>query len=132
MQILLAQVVPMYQICRYPGFPLSDSSGNCCSSNLLHAFNFLLQKAMKLTSSSRKQSCMGEILNLMSVDAQNFMDVITNLNILWSAPLQIIVAVVMLWNILGPSVFAGVGVLFLLTPLNMYIVNKVKELQVSI
>ena len=75
---------------------------------------------------------MGEILNLMSVDAQNFIDVITNLNMLWSAPLQIIVAVVMLWNILGPSVFAGVGVLFLLTPLNMYIVNKVKELQVSI
>ena len=74
---------------------------------------------------------MGEILNLMSVDAQNFKDVITNLNILWSAPLQIIVAVVMLWKILGPSVFAGVGVLFLLTPLNMYIVNKVKELQVS-
>ena len=75
---------------------------------------------------------MGEILNLMSVDAQNFMDVITNLNMLWSAPLQIFVAVVMLWNMLGPTVIAGVGVLFLLTPLNMYIVNKVKELQVSI
>ena len=88
-------------------------------------------QAMKLTSASRKESTVGEIVNLMSVDAQKFMDVMTYLNMLWSAPLQIIIAIVMLWDVLGPSVLAGVGVMVLLMPLNILIGNKVKKLQVG-
>ncbi|XP_023224012.1 multidrug resistance-associated protein 1-like, partial [Centruroides sculpturatus] len=67
----------------------------------------------------------------MSVDSQRFMDLMTFLNLLWSAPLQIILAVYFLWNLLGPSVLAGIAVMILMLPLNGIIANKIKELQVQ-
>jgi ATP-binding cassette subfamily C (CFTR/MRP) protein 1 len=41
----------------------------------------------------------GEIVNLMSVDAQRFMDLITYINMIWSAPLQVILALYFLWQV---------------------------------
>ena len=42
---------------------------------------------------------MGEIVNLMSSDAQHFMDLTPFLNLLWSGPLQIILAIYFLWQV---------------------------------
>lgn len=42
---------------------------------------------------------MGEIVNLMSVDAQRFMDLATYINMIWSAPLQVILALYLLWRV---------------------------------
>ena len=54
-----------------------------------------------MSSSSRKDSTVGEIVNLMAVDAQRFMDLTTYLNMIWSAPLQIGLAIYFLYAILG-------------------------------
>lgn len=58
-------------------------------------------QAMKISSSAKKKSTIGEIVNLMSVDAQRFMDITTYINMIWSAPLQIILAIYFLWDLLG-------------------------------
>lgn len=58
-------------------------------------------QAMKMSSSAKKESTVGEIVNLMSVDAQRFMDITTYINMIWSAPLQIILALYFLWDLLG-------------------------------
>uniref|UniRef100_A0A8C6TRJ6 ABC-type glutathione-S-conjugate transporter n=1 Tax=Neogobius melanostomus TaxID=47308 RepID=A0A8C6TRJ6_9GOBI len=68
----------------------------------------------------------GEVVNLMSVDAQRFMDLTTFLNMLWSAPIQIMLALYFLWQNLGPSVLAGVAVMILLIPLNAFIVEQMQ------
>lgn len=65
------------------------------------------KKALILSNSARKESTVGEIVNLMAVDAQRFMDLTAYINMLWSAPLQIGLALYFLWGILGPSVLAG-------------------------
>ena len=52
-------------------------------------------------------------------------------NMLWSAPFQIILCVIFLWSILGPSVLAGILVMILLIPLNAFIATKLKALQVQ-
>ncbi|XP_023237651.1 multidrug resistance-associated protein 1-like isoform X3 [Centruroides sculpturatus] len=91
----------------------------------------IYRKSLQLSSSARSESTVGEIVNLMSVDSQRFMDLMTYLNLLWSAPLQIILAVYFLWNLLGPSVLAGIAVMILMLPLNGIIANKIKELQVQ-
>ena len=44
---------------------------------------------------------MGEIVNLMSVDAERFMELTTYIKLLWSAPLQIALALYFLWDLLG-------------------------------
>ena len=38
---------------------------------------------------AKQRSTVGEIVNLMSVDAQRFMELTTYLNMLWSAPFQV-------------------------------------------
>ena len=52
-------------------------------------------------------------------------------NMLWSAPLQIILCVVFLWQIVGPSVLAGLLIMVLLVPVNGFIAMKAKALQVK-
>ncbi|KAF6030470.1 ABCC1 [Bugula neritina] len=88
-------------------------------------------KALKLSPTARKESTVGEIVNLMSVDAQRFMDIMTYLNIIWSGPFQIIVALVFLWRILGPSVLVGMSFMGILVPLNAFIGKQLKKLQVE-
>uniref|UniRef100_A0A8C4NL06 ABC-type glutathione-S-conjugate transporter n=1 Tax=Eptatretus burgeri TaxID=7764 RepID=A0A8C4NL06_EPTBU len=67
----------------------------------------------------------------MSVDAQRFMDLTTYLSMVWSAPLQIVMAMYFLWQYLGPSVLAGVAVMILLLPVNACIAMRTKNLQVA-
>lgn len=74
---------------------------------------------------------MGEIVNLMSVDVQKMMDCIPFINLVWSAPLQIGLALYFLWEILGPSSLAGLVVMLLLIPVNALIAAKAKVYQVA-
>ncbi|KAM6155275.1 multidrug resistance-associated protein 1 isoform 1-T1 [Rhynchocyon petersi] len=89
------------------------------------------RKALVITNAARKSSTVGEIVNLMSVDAQRFMDLATYLNMIWSAPLQVILALSLLWMNLGASVLAGVAVMILMVPLNAVMAMKTKTYQVA-
>uniref|UniRef100_A0A671NGU8 Multidrug resistance-associated protein 1 n=1 Tax=Sinocyclocheilus anshuiensis TaxID=1608454 RepID=A0A671NGU8_9TELE len=89
------------------------------------------RKALVITNAARRTSTVGEIVNLMSVDAQRFMDLITYINMIWSAPLQVILALYFLWQNLGPSVLAGVAVMVLMVPVNAVIAMKTKTYQVA-
>lgn len=61
----------------------------------------IYRKSLKMTAMARKESTVGEIVNLMSVDAQRFMDLVIYVNMIWSAPLQISLALYFLWGLLG-------------------------------
>ncbi|XP_035998439.1 canalicular multispecific organic anion transporter 2 isoform X2 [Fundulus heteroclitus] len=91
----------------------------------------IYRKALVITNAAKRSSTVGEIVNLMSVDAQRFMDLTTFLNMLWSAPLQIILALYFLWQNLGPSVLAGVAVMVMLIPFNAFIAMKTRGYQVE-
>ncbi|XP_030195268.1 canalicular multispecific organic anion transporter 2 isoform X1 [Gadus morhua] len=91
----------------------------------------IYRKSLVITNAAKRKSTVGEIVNLMSVDAQRFMDLTTFLNMLWSAPLQIILALYFLWQNLGPSVLAGLAVMVLLIPLNAAIAVKTRAYQVQ-
>ena len=53
---------------------------------------------------------MGEIVNLMSVDAQRFMDLTTYLNMLFTAPVTIILALYFLWDVLGKVILCVIEI----------------------
>ncbi|XP_049715652.1 ATP-binding cassette sub-family C member 3 isoform X2 [Elephas maximus indicus] len=91
----------------------------------------IYKKALVITNSVKRESTVGEIVNLMSVDAQRFMDLAPYLNLLWAAPLQISLAIYFLWQNLGPSVLAGVALLVLLIPLNGAVAMKLRAFQVE-
>ncbi|XP_048757959.2 multidrug resistance-associated protein 1-like isoform X1 [Ostrea edulis] len=89
------------------------------------------RKMLRLSNTAKKSSTVGEIVNLMSVDAQRFMDLTTYVHTIWSAPFQIIVALYFLYRELGPSIFAGFGVMIVLIPVNAFIAKKSRDLQVK-
>lgn len=60
-----------------------------------------------MNNEARKTSTVGEIVNLMSVDCQRMQDLSGYLWMIWSAPVQITLAMYLLWVQLGPSVLAG-------------------------
>ena len=91
----------------------------------------IYRKSLKVSPSGKKEATTGEIVNLMSVDVQRIVDLMPYFNMLWSAPLQIVLCTVFLWNILGPSVLAGLLVMILLIPVNGFIAMKAKALQVK-
>jgi len=66
----------------------------------------------------------------MSVDSQHFMDLVVYLHLIWSAPFQIMLAIVFLYFTMGPSVFAGVAVMILMIPFNAVIASISRKLQV--
>ncbi|KRF85628.1 multidrug resistance-associated protein 1 isoform X8 [Drosophila virilis] len=92
--------------------------------------NCIYRKALRISNAARKASTVGEIVNLMAVDAQRFMDLTTYLNMLWSAPLQIALALYFLWQQLGPSVLAGLAVMIIMIPLNGFIASRIKTYQI--
>ncbi|XP_053548507.1 ATP-binding cassette sub-family C member 2 [Bombina bombina] len=87
------------------------------------------KKALTVSNSTRKESTVGETVNLMSADAQRFMDLTNFIHLLWSSPLQIVISLVFLWAELGPSVLAGLAVMILLIPINAVLATKSKTFQ---
>ena len=85
---------------------------------------------LKLSSKGRQVFTSGEMVNLMSVDATKFQDITTYLNMVWSAPFQIITTLIFLYNLMGWSIFAGVATMSLLLPINYVVSNKIKVAQV--
>ncbi|XP_033169125.1 multidrug resistance-associated protein 1 isoform X6 [Drosophila mauritiana] len=92
--------------------------------------NAIYRKALRISNSTKKESTVGEIVNLMAVDAQRFMELTTYLNMIWSAPLQIGLALYFLWQQLGPSVLAGLAVMIILIPVNGVIASRIKTYQI--
>ncbi|KTG31567.1 hypothetical protein cypCar_00015139 [Cyprinus carpio] len=90
------------------------------------------KKALVVSNDSRKESTAGEIVNLMSADAQRFNDVTNFIHLLWSCPLQIALAIAFLWIELGPSVLAGLLVMVLMVPINGWLATKSRGFQVSL
>lgn len=88
-------------------------------------------QALKLSNKARQTSTVGEIVNLMSVDAQRFMDTVTYIHMLWSAPLQIILALVFLYLTMGPPIFAGFAMMLIMIPVNGVLASRLRKFQVK-
>uniref|UniRef100_A0A8D3BQW4 Multidrug resistance-associated protein 1-like n=1 Tax=Scophthalmus maximus TaxID=52904 RepID=A0A8D3BQW4_SCOMX len=89
------------------------------------------KKALVMSNDNRKESSVGETVNLMSADAQRFNDLTSFIHLLWSCPLQIILSIAFLWMELGPSALAGLAAMVILVPLNALLATKARSLGVK-
>jgi len=83
-----------------------------------------------MSNEARRSTTTGEIVNLMSVDAERLRDASAYLWLLWSCPLQITVALILLYLVLGVSIFAGFAVMVILFPVNLIVANIESKLEV--
>ena len=86
-------------------------------------------KSLRLSIGARQASTHGAIVNLMAVDAQRFQDLMPYLHMVWSAPMQIALALFFLYQVLGPSIFAGFLLMVVLIPINGVIAKKMRGFQ---
>ncbi|OMJ18465.1 Metal resistance protein YCF1 [Smittium culicis] len=89
----------------------------------------IYKKTMLMSSKSRSQFSVGDIVNRMSVDAQRISDTTQYGHIIWSAPLQIFIALYLLFQTLGWSSLVGALVMVFAIPLNTYITRKMRIIQ---
>ncbi|KAK4621949.1 Metal resistance protein [Fulvia fulva] len=86
-------------------------------------------KSMRLSNEGRASKSTGDIVNYMAVDTQRLQDLAQYGQQLWSAPLQITLCLLSLYQLVGPSMFAGLGVMLLMIPINGAIAKISKTLQ---
>ncbi|TFY83303.1 hypothetical protein EWM64_g713 [Hericium alpestre] len=88
----------------------------------------IYQKSLVLSPDERGRAT-GDIVNLMSVDTTRMQDLCAYGLMAISGPLQITLAFVSLYNLLGWSAFVGVAIMIFSIPLNTVIARSLKRLQ---
>ncbi|KAK8448521.1 hypothetical protein SEVIR_7G027200v4 [Setaria viridis] len=73
------------------------------------------RKSLRLSTGSRRAHGAGAIINYMEVDAQEVANVTHQLHNLWLMPLQIAVALALLYTHLGPAVLTAVAAITVVT-----------------
>ncbi|KAL8744893.1 MAG: hypothetical protein Q9190_002918 [Brigantiaea leucoxantha] len=89
----------------------------------------IYSKSMRLSNEGRASKSTGDIVNYMAVDSQRLQDLTQYGQMLWSAPFQIILCMVSLYQLVGISMLAGVGAMILMIPINAIIARLMKSLQ---
>lgn len=83
----------------------------------------IYDKSLRMSPSARASSSLGEIVNLMQLDTQRIGDFYQFSHVLWGAPVQIIVSVILLYVFIGPSAFIGLGLTLVTLPLQGWLMT---------
>lgn len=76
------------------------------------------------------QANVGTIINLMAIDSFKVSEVGAYLHFLWaSVPVQIIMAITLLYKIMGFSSFAGIALMVMMLPVNLFIARQFSKVQ---
>ena len=89
----------------------------------------IYKKSLWLSNDGRQAKSTGDVVNLMSVDTQRLQDVAQYGQIIWSAPFQIIICLASLYNLVGMSMLAGIGIMIIMIPVNGLISRVMKNYQ---
>ena len=89
----------------------------------------IYRKSLRLSNEGKAAKSTGDIVNYMAVDTQRMQDLTQYGQQLWSAPFQIALCMASLYQLLGPAMLAGVGIMVLSIPLNGVLARYMKSLQ---
>uniref|UniRef100_A0A8C3XZP2 ATP binding cassette subfamily C member 9 n=1 Tax=Catharus ustulatus TaxID=91951 RepID=A0A8C3XZP2_CATUS len=93
----------------------------------------IYNKILRLSTSnlSMGEMTLGQINNLVAIETNQLMWFLFLCPNLWAMPVQIIMGVILLYNLLGVSALVGAAVIVLLAPIQYFIATKLAEAQKS-
>ncbi|ODV93459.1 hypothetical protein PACTADRAFT_20700, partial [Pachysolen tannophilus NRRL Y-2460] len=90
--------------------------------------SLVYQKALHLSAESKQERSTGDIVNLMSVDVGRVQEMFFQLQILVSAPTQLVLCLISLYSLLGKSVFSAAIIVLLIVPVNVVMIKTLRGL----
>ncbi|KAJ3341071.1 Multidrug resistance-associated protein 1 [Gonapodya sp. JEL0774] len=87
------------------------------------------RKSLKLSQAARQNYVSGKLINLLSSDTYRITDATVHSHTVWTAPLQIIVALGLLINLLGVAAVVGFVVLVAMLPLAGILIKKAGDVR---
>ena len=91
----------------------------------------IYSKSLRLSNEGRAAKSTGDIVNHMAVDSQRLSDLAQYAQQLWSAPFQIVLCLLSLYQLVGISMLAGIGAMLIMIPINGLIARIMKKLQIT-
>jgi len=81
-------------------------------------------KSLRLSNVERQSTTLGELVNLMQVDASKIESFIPQVHVLWDGMFQILGYMTILYTLIGPSCFAGLFIMILAGPVQGVVMKK--------
>jgi ATP-binding cassette subfamily C (CFTR/MRP) protein 1 len=122
---LLFIVATIQTSCLHAYFQRCFTTGMRVRAGLVSA---IFKKSLRLSNEDRTGRATGDIVNLMSVDASRLQDLCTYGHVAWSALLQMTLAFVSLYNLLGWPSFIGVAIMIVSIPINTMLARYMRSL----
>lgn len=91
----------------------------------------MIKKSLKLSSSARKSTTVGEMTNLITTNTASFEFSIYHFVGIISTPLQILISSYMLWQYLSWATVVGLASMLAFLPINAYFARVNKRLRLS-
>ncbi|KAF9268335.1 hypothetical protein L218DRAFT_954696 [Marasmius fiardii PR-910] len=113
-------------LCTNHFFYRGASTGVLIRGGLINA---IYHKSMLLTARSRSKLPNGLIMNHISTDVSRIDFAAGYFHMCWTAPIQMIICLVLLLLNLGPSALAGFGFFILLTPIQTWVMKSLFKLR---
>ena len=87
----------------------------------------LYRKALRVSASGRAKTSTGQVVNMMSNDTAQLQRFLQFAGMTFVAPLQIIIALVLIFRQVGNATWVGVGFMIFLAPVNMVVFSIVSK-----
>lgn len=125
--IALMAVLPMVgSLCSARHTVIMTHFGLSIRNSLILA---IYHKSLKISVGSRKVSSTGKIVNMFASDTQQLERLMNVLALIFIAPLQIAVALFLIYRQIGVATFVGLGVMILFAPISAFIFGALAVLR---
>ena len=89
----------------------------------------IYEKALTVSSAARSTLTTGEIVNLMSADAEKMVFTCLMFHGLWTTPIFLVAAIWLLVRLVGVAIVPGLAMLFLTAPLQGFVIASQHKIQ---
>jgi ABC-type multidrug transport system fused ATPase/permease subunit len=113
-------------LCTHRSQFLSYQSGIIIRSAVTSA---IYEKSLKLSPKGREGLTSGIVTNLVATDTQKLFEVMHDGHMIWAAPLAILIVVVLMFILIGPSCFIGALILVALVPISKRVASMIVQIR---